>query len=138
MFKALQAIKRSPSDCRRNGTITQDGLASSTNSFNCSPFVHTAMHWSPQPDLETLPVSQPIFTLFSEAFSSMILWGSEKIKRAVSGPLCLSALHCSHAIVVRKVLDIASSHDSRWSMSRRFPQLLVTKTYLGVLSFLCP
>lgn len=96
MFKGLQAIKRSPSDCRRNGTITQDGLASSTNSFNCSPFVHTAIHWSPQPDLETLPVSANIHSLLWSIFLHDTLGLRENQDSCLrpSLPQCSTLLSC--------------------------------------------
>ena len=116
MFKALQAMKTFPSDRRPNGTFTQDGLSSSSNSLSCGPLAHTAIHWSPQPDLETLPVSQPAFALFSAAFLSTGLWGFEKTG-ALSQALFASMFHTACVrMVVRKIPDTASFSDSRWGL----------------------
>lgn len=71
-----------------------------------------AIHPCPPPDLETLPVSQPTFTLFSEAFPSTILWGLEKTKAAVSGPISLSVPHCSSVY--------GSKEHSRYSLALWF------------------
>lgn len=138
MLKALRARTSSPSHCRPNGTVAQDGLVSSTNSLSCAAIsAHCPpVPWPHNPTLTPAPpsVCPPASLSSRKQFPPRHcgVWGKPgQLRQAFFAPELRTALGYS---VVRKIPDTASSYDSRWAVRRRPPLLPIPKSYLWLRS----